>query len=179
MLSYLLLFSYRREQNELPKLAIYLNSSSTTSQSSLQPELNEKTIPKITATLNKELNRRRIASTNMAASTSYSMSSSSASEPEAVDSYLATENSSFLGEIGRLIKALVRKRKNAYVSLPDDECELMRLLDEEDDQMIGLDRNLNALEQYEALCGHTTHWLLSTSTDPYGLKAFWAWLDVI
>lgn len=173
--------SYQRPECPLPKLAIYLNSTSKTSKSSLQPDHTEKTIPKIHASLNKELNRRRIGSTTTGGSASAYMSPVSA-RLEAIEAIPVNETSSFWVALKRLfqpdsIKGLSRSGKSELYSLPDEEGELMRLLDDEEDQMIGVDRSLNGFERYEKLSGHDIHWISSTPSDPHGVKDLWSWLE--
>lgn len=173
--------SYQRPECPLPKLAIYLNSTSKTSKSNLQPDHTEKTIPKIHASLNKELNRRRIGSTTTGGSASAYMSPVSA-RLEAIEAIPVNETSSFWVALKRLfqpdsIKGLSRSGKSELYSLPDEEGELMRLLDDEEDQMIGVDRSLNGFERYEKLSGHDIHWISSTPSDPHGVKDLWSWLE--
>lgn len=180
VLSYLLLLSYQRSNIQLPKLAIYLNSSAPSSKISLQPDHTEKTIPKINAALNKELNRRRIGSTTSGATPSFYMSSASA-RLEAIDAIPATQQQTFWSAFTRLfkpesIKGLSRTGNSESYSLPDEEGELMRLLDDEEDQMIGVDKSLNGFERYEKLSGHQIQWIMSTPSDPHGLKGIWTWL---
>ncbi|EGG12751.1 uncharacterized protein MELLADRAFT_101271 [Melampsora larici-populina 98AG31] len=181
VLSYLLLLSYQRSNIQLPQLAIYLNSSAPSSKISLQPDRTEKTIPKINAALNKELNRRRIGSTTTTgASSSFYMSSASA-RLEAIEAIPATQQQTFWSAFTRLfkpesIKGLSRDGSSEFYTLPDEEGELMRLLDDEEDQMIGVDKSLNGFERYEKLSGHQIQWIVSTPSDPHGLKEIWTWI---
>ncbi|KAH9819072.1 hypothetical protein DFH28DRAFT_62612 [Melampsora americana] len=180
VLSYLLLLSYQRSNIQLPKLAIYLNSTAPSSKITLQPDHTEKTIPKINAALNKELNRRRIGSTTTGAAPSFYMSSAS-TRLEAIEAIPATQQQTFWSAFTHLfkpesIKGLSRTGNSDSYSLPNEEGELMRLLDDEEDQMIGVDKSLNGFERYEKLSGHQIQWIIGTPTDPHGLKDIWAWL---
>ncbi|KAG0141266.1 hypothetical protein CROQUDRAFT_664093 [Cronartium quercuum f. sp. fusiforme G11] len=181
VLSYLLLLSYQRVKGNLPKLAIYLDSSGSKSLNLNETDFMETSTIKIKTILNKELNRRRIASTNVTGSLSF-YTTSPDGQTEGSDSYLGIEPFKYLLTLKDSIKGFLPRSKIARDQLPHDEDELMKLLDqeeEEEDRMMGLDRNLKVLERYELISGHTTHWILSTSKDPDGLKAFWSWLGHI
>lgn len=169
VLSLLQILYHRNPDSRLPELSIHLSNSARNISSSKPTSEKDILIQKTRVTLIKELNRRKITSSNHSGSSGRAFRQTRLESLEAIPS---SEFNTFLD----VIKRLFRFKKSIHLpnqdrdliqqSLPEEQLELTKLLEEEEEEKLSNDEKLlNPLDRYEKLIGHQIHWTIAGQGD--------------
>ncbi|MBW0492889.1 hypothetical protein O181_032604 [Austropuccinia psidii MF-1] len=161
VLSYLQLLAHKKPSSALPKLSIHLSNYSAPQTPSITVDA---FIQKTKTAICKELNRRRIGS--MTGSNSGTKLRNS--RLESIDAIPQSELRSFFATLKRRFESIFHpssfnEAQQGGLNLPEEPTELMRQLEEEEEEglMLGNEQNHSILDRYVKVSGHSLHWSFS------------------
>jgi hypothetical protein len=177
VLSFLQLLHHQNPDSKVPQLLIHISNPPPSPISPVSAGGKSAMIAKTRAALTKELNRRKIITgAHSSIGTGFRKS-----RLESLDAIPSSEINSFFDLIKRLFRintsiTLPNESGTGLIQLPEEESEVMRLLEEEEDHLATDEKSMSPWDRYERLSGHPLHWTISGQEEENEINIIKKWM---